>query len=93
MAEKKRFIDKDMIKSTLAKLHEKQLQRLEELLDAGDITHQEHRLIFDMVKFHGIGLESVEEMAQRAQEEATAKLLQDSLADTDNMADEWEYSD
>ena len=71
---KKRFIDNDEIKEKLAELHMNQLNILLERLETGLIEPQEMRLIWDMVKTHQIGIDSVEDLVEAAQKNAAGSI-------------------
>ncbi len=66
----KRFIDNNEIKKRLAELHLLQLECLLERMEEGTIEPQEMRLIWDMVKEHSIGIETVDELVEKALQKA-----------------------
>jgi hypothetical protein len=63
-----RMIDKEEIKALVHDLHMKQLHLLLEKMEDGYLEPQEQRLIWDMVKTHNIGIDSVEDMVNRTNE-------------------------
>lgn len=83
---KKRFIDNEDIKRRLAELHVKQLEELLQRLEDGIIEPQEMRLIWDMVKTHNIGIDSVDELVKKALEN-----VEEKIEDLD-LDEEWEFS-
>ncbi len=74
-----RMIDNDDIKRKLAKLHQKQLDLLLRRFDDEDeeahyLEPQEHRLIWDMVKEHAIGLDTVEDIVEKSNKQIKGDL-------------------
>lgn len=78
-----RFIDNEVVKQKLAELHMIQLEILLERLEDGLIEAQEMKLIWEMVKHHGIGVDTVEDKVREAIE-----AREGSIADLD-IEEEW----
>jgi len=83
---RKRFVDTDAVKEKIAELHMRQIDILLERLAEGSIEPQEMRLIWDMVKAHGIGIESIEDRVEQALGSST------KLVDEIELDSEWEFS-
>lgn len=65
---KKRFIDNEVVKEKIAQAHMLQLDLLLEKLEEGLIEPQEMKLLWDMVRAHGIGMDNVDDKVQAALE-------------------------
>lgn len=79
----KRFVDNTEVRRLLSELHIKQLQELKSRLDAQVIEASEMKLIWEMVKTHGIGIEGIEDLVEDALKAAASGL--DDL----EFDDEW----
>ena len=85
MTKKKRLIDREAHRDLVAKLHMEQLKVLLERVEDGTIEPAEMRLIWDIAKANGIGIESVEDMVEQAQAGVQKKI------ESITFDDEWEY--
>lgn len=69
-------VHSDKVKEILGRLHLMQLEDLEGKLREGILEPQEHRLIWDMVQKHQIGIESVDDIVDKA-----TQGLEDTIGD------------
>ncbi len=84
---KTRMIDKEEIHALIADLHMKQLQLLMEKIDEGYLEPQEQRLIWDMVKAHNIGIDSIDDMVDKANSDLEGRI--DAM--NAGMNDDWTF--
>lgn len=84
---KKRFIDSDTVKELVAELHLKQLQHLKEALEDNFIEPQMLKLIWEMVKFHNIGVDGVDELAEKAKADFKEQI------NAIELDQEWEFNE
>ena len=80
---KKKFIDQVEIQKLLSELHMAQLVILLERMESGTIEPQEMRLIWDMVKEHHIGIESMEDRVEEAMRNAAENVEDIEIEDDD----------
>jgi hypothetical protein len=83
---KTRFIDSAGIKEKLAKLQMKLLDELEERLNEGVMEPQEERLLWDMIKAHQVGFETVDSMMKKALGD-----VEENVEDID-IPEDWGFS-
>lgn len=88
MTKPKRFIDNDELKQKLSELQDKLLEDIDRKLDKGLLEPQEARLLWDMIKTHGVGIESVDDLVKKAQEAAEGRDI-----DLDETDKEWSFGD